>query len=150
MFGVLATLVGVVMFEVASAYVVFRAYPAWLAAAVGALAFPVGPLTWHLVGERRRRRKQAMAKTPAKATLTAGDRYWLRCIGVALLVIGPFVAVGKLDVARAVWKHGLWWWPAQHEPTTTHGGRPSSISSGISSGPTYAFVGARFCALQTR
>jgi hypothetical protein len=129
-FGVVATLVGAVGFVVASAYVVLRGQPHWLAAAVGALAFPVGPLAWHLLGERARRRKLAAAKTPSKSTLTAGDRYWLRFAAVALLVIGPMVAIGKLDVVRGVWRHGLWWWPTHHEPTTTHGGPLSAIGTG--------------------
>lgn len=129
-FGVVATLVGAVGFVVASAYLVLRGQPHWLAGAVGALAFPVGPLAWHLIGERARRRKLAAAKTPSKSTLTAGDRYWLRFAAVALLVIGPMVAIGKLDVVRGVWRHGLWWWPTHHEPTTTHGGPLSAIGTG--------------------
>lgn len=129
-FGLAALLVGALMFVVASAYLVFRGQPAWLAAIVGALAFPVLPVTWQLLGERARKRKQAAAKTPAKASLTASDRYWLRCVGVALLVIGPMIAIGKLDVARAVWRHGLWWLPTHYEPTTTHGGPLSQIGTG--------------------
>jgi hypothetical protein len=129
-FGVVATLVGAIGFVVASAYLVLRGQPHWLAAAVGALAFPVGPLAWHLIGERARRRKLAAAKTPSTSTLTAGDRYWLRFAAVALLVIGPMVAIGKLDVVRGVWRHGLWWWPTHHEPTTTHGGPLSAIGTG--------------------
>ncbi|HEY5922254.1 MAG TPA: hypothetical protein VIV11_11315 [Kofleriaceae bacterium] len=130
-FGVLATLVGAVMFEVASSYIVFRGLPLWLAAAVGVLAFPLGPVTWQLLGERSRKKKLAAAKTPPKTTLTAGDRYWLRCVGVALIVIGPMIAIGRFDVARAVWRNGLWWWPTSYEPTTTHGGPLSLIGAGM-------------------
>jgi hypothetical protein len=130
-FGVLATVVGGAMFIVASAYIVFRGYPPWLAAIVGGVAFPIGPLTWHLLGERARKKKQAAAKTPAKATLTAGDRYWLRCLTVALIVIGPMVAIGRLDVVRATWRKGLWFIPTHYEPTTTHGGPLSTIGSGV-------------------
>ncbi|HEX5058430.1 MAG TPA: hypothetical protein VFV99_03675 [Kofleriaceae bacterium] len=129
-FGLIATVVGAVLFEVASSYIVFRGYPRWLAAGVGAFAFPVGPLTWHLLAERKRKKKQADAKTPAKASLTAGDRYKLRFLVVALLVLGPMIAMGRFNVARAVWKKGLWWWPTSYEPTTSHGGPLSTIGTG--------------------
>jgi hypothetical protein len=129
-FGIAVVLCGLLMFLVASAYMVFRGYPHWLAAGVGALAFPVGPLSWHFLGERSRKKKAAAAKAPAKETLTAGDRYWLRCAAVALIVIGPMIAIGRFDVARATWRHGLWWFPTSYEPTTTHGGPLSTIGSG--------------------
>jgi hypothetical protein len=129
-FGISVTLVGVLMFTVASAYIVFRGWPHWLAVGVGALAFPVGPLTWQLLGERSRKKKLAAAKTPPKTTLTAGDRYWLRCVGVALLVLGPMIAIGRFDVARATWRHGLWWVPKHYEPSTTHGGPLQAIGTG--------------------
>jgi hypothetical protein len=134
-FGLTAVLVGAIAFTVASSYIVFRGFSPWLAAAVGVLAFPIGPLAWHLVGERSHARKLAaasiVAKAPPKTTLTAGDRYWLRFVGVALVVLGPMIAVGRFDVARAAWRHGLWWWPTSYEPTTTHGGPLSAIGSGI-------------------
>lgn len=130
-FGILATLVGVVMFVVASSYIVFRGWPHWAAATIGALAFPVGPLSWQLLGERARKKKLAAAKTPAKTTLTAGDRYWLRCVAVALVVLGPMIAIGRFDVARATWRHGLWFWPKSYEPTTSHGSPLSMIGSGV-------------------
>jgi hypothetical protein len=130
-FGAAATLVGVLMFVVASAYIVFRGWPHWLAAAIGALAFPIGPVTWQLIGERRRKKKLAAAKTPSKATLTAGDRYWLRCIAVALIVLGPMVAVGRFNVVRATFRHGLWFVPKHYEPSTTHGSPLSMIGSGV-------------------
>jgi hypothetical protein len=129
-FGLVATLVGALLFVVASAYLVFRGQPQWLAGVVGGLAFPVLPVTWHLLGERARRRKQAAAKTPSKSTLTGGDRYWLRFVAVAALALGPMIAIGKLDVARAAWRHGLWWLPTSYEPTTTHGGPLSMIGTG--------------------
>lgn len=130
-FGVLAALVGAVMFIVASAYIVFRGYPHWVAAIVGALAFPVGPLAWHLLGERSRKKKLAAAKKPPTSSLTAGDRYWLRTIGVALLVIGPMIGIGRFDVARATWRHGLWFVPTHYEPSTSHGGPMSMIGAGM-------------------
>ena len=129
-FGLLAAFVGALMFLVASAYMVFRGYPHWLAGIVGAIAFPVGPVTWHLLGERARKKKQASASGPAKASLTAGDRYWLRCVAVGLLVIGPMIAIGRFDIARATWRHGLWFWPESFEPSVTHGGPLSTIGSG--------------------
>lgn len=118
-FGILATVAGALLFEVASAYLVSRELPPWLAIAVGAFAFPVAPLTWHVLGERSRKKKQAAAKTPSTSTLTSGDRYWLRFFVVALVMLGPMVAIDKLDVARAAWRHGLWWWPTSSEPTTS-------------------------------
>jgi hypothetical protein len=130
-FGAAATLMGVLMFVVASSYIVFRGHPHWLAAVIGGLAFPIGPLTWQLLGERARKKKLAAAKTPAKTTLTAGDRYWLRCIAVALIVLGPMIAIGRFNVARATWRHGLWFWPTHYEPTTTHGSPLSLIGAGV-------------------
>lgn len=130
-FGVLAALVGAVMFIVASAYIVFRGYPHWLAGIVGALAFPVGPLAWHLFGERSRKKKLAAAKKPPTTSLTAGDRYWLRTLGVALLVLGPMIAIGRFDVARATWRNGLWFVPTHYEPSTSHGSPLSMIGAGV-------------------
>lgn len=129
-FGLVATLVGAAAFLIASAYLVFRHQPHWLAGAVGALAFPVLPVTWQLLGERKRRKRQAQEKKPSTSTLTAGDRYWMRFLAVLVLVLGPMIAIGKLDVLRATWKHGLWWVPKHYEPTTSHGGPLSLIGAG--------------------
>ena len=104
--------VGAIVFVVASAYVVSRDLPAWLAGAIGALAFPIGPIAWHVVGERGRRARLALEKKPPKSSLTAIDRLWLRVAGAAIVVIGPMIAVGGFDVARATWHHATWWVPS--------------------------------------
>ena len=82
-------------------------------------------------GPSKMAKKLAAAKTPPKTSLTTGDRYWMRCVAVALIVIGPMIALGRFDVARATWRHGLWWLPTHYEPTTTHGGPLSIIGSGV-------------------
>src|SRR5262249_58018916 len=119
------------MFVVASSFIVSRHWPQWLAAAVGAFAFPVAPVGWHIFSERRRRKTVAAAKTAPKAGLTAGDRFWLRMLMVALLVLRPMIAIGKFGVARAVWHHALWWWPTSYEPAMAHGSALSLIGSGV-------------------
>lgn len=95
----------------ASAYLVSRDQPKWLAAAVGALAFPVLPVLWHVLGERRRRQRLANDKTPPKTTLAPGDRYLLRAFVVAAVVLGPMFAIGKFAVVRAAWDYKLWFLP---------------------------------------
>jgi hypothetical protein len=114
---------GAVLFVVASAYVVSRDQPAWFAAAIGALAFPIGPVAWHVVGERKRKARLAAAKKQPKSSLSAIDRYWLRAVAAAVVVIGPMIALGGFDVARATWNHGLWWVPS--------GGSSSSSSNAV-------------------
>jgi hypothetical protein len=130
-FGVGATLAGLLMFVVASSFIVARGYPHWLAAAVGAFAFPVAPVAWHVFGERARRKKVAAAKIPPKASLSGGDRFVLRLVVVAVVVLGPIIAIGKLGVVRAVWHHGLWFWPTSYEPSVAHGSALSLIGSGL-------------------
>lgn len=116
----LLAIAGVVIFLVASAYVIERGQPKWAAATVGALAFPILPAVWHVVGERKRRARIARASEGAKPdkqsaakpdVLSAADRFVLRVVGSALLVIGPMLAVGRLDVVRAAWHHRGWFIP---------------------------------------
>ena len=111
LFGVTVAITGALMFIVASAYLVARGWPTWLAGAIGAAAFPVLPVAWHVVGERRRTARRAAAKVPPKSSLTGAERFQLRLVAVVVLVIGPMVAVGRLDVVRAAWHHGLWFVP---------------------------------------
>lgn len=111
LFGVGLLVFGLAVSWIASAYLVARDQPKWLAAGVGALAFPVLPVVWHVIGERRRRKRLAEAKTPPKTTLAPGDRYLLRAFGVALLVLGPMFAIGKLGVMRGAWDNKLWFLP---------------------------------------
>lgn len=130
-FGVLAVLAGLAMFMVASSYIVARGLPHWLAAIVGAFAFPVAPVGWHIWSERRRRKKVSVAKSAPKATLTGADRYWLRTLAVAIVVLGPMIAIGKFGVVRAVVKHGLWFWPESSKPGP---GSLTAIGSGTQRG----------------
>ncbi len=102
---------GLAVFLFASAYLVSHDQPKWLAAAVGALAFPVLPVLWHVVGERRRRQRLAGDKVPRKSTLAPGDRYLLRAFVVAAAVLGPMFVIGKLSVVRAAWDYKLWFLP---------------------------------------
>jgi hypothetical protein len=107
--GVLVT--GVAVFVVASAYIASRELPGWLAGAIGAFAFPLGPIAWHGFAEHRRRARLAAAKKLTTTTLTAVDRLWLRVVAMAIVVIGPMIALGGFDVARAAWHHATWWVP---------------------------------------
>lgn len=99
---------GAVVFMLASSYLIERGQPVWLAATVGGLAFPGLPVLWHALGERRRR---ARAAGRTSASLDPGDRYVLRAIVVAAVVLAPMFAVGRLAVFRAAWDHRLWFWP---------------------------------------
>jgi hypothetical protein len=109
--GLAVTLAGAGLFELASSYVVDHDYNKIAAAIVGAFAFPVAPLGWHLLGERRRKKRMAAAKTPVKSSLTGADRYWFRFIVVALAVLGPMFATSGFKVLGAVGRHGAWFVP---------------------------------------
>lgn len=111
MFGIGVALFGALTFLAASAFVVSRDQPKWLAAIVGALAFPVLPAVWHVLGERKRKHRIADAKTPPKSTLASTDRYLLRAIAVVLVVIGPMVAIGGFGFVRGVWTNKGWFIP---------------------------------------
>ncbi|HEU0033117.1 MAG TPA: hypothetical protein VFQ53_20935 [Kofleriaceae bacterium] len=124
-FGIGAFVFGALTFLVASSYIVSRELPLWLAAIVGALAFPMLPVTWQLIGERRRRTRLAAAKTPSKSTLTPGDRYVMRAVVVAAVALVPMFAIGRFGVIRAVWKHGTWFWPASTGSYSEAGGTTS-------------------------
>lgn len=110
-FGLGLVVFGLAVFLFASAYLVSRDQPKWLAAAVGALAFPVLPVLWHVVGERRRRQRHANDKAPPKTTLAPGDRYLLRAVVVAAAVLAPMFVIGKFAVVRAAWDYKLWFVP---------------------------------------
>ena len=110
-FGIGLVVFGLLVFLVASAYLVSRDQPKWLAAAVGALAFPVLPVVWHVLGERRRRIRFSAEKTPPKTTLAPGDRYLLRAIVVAAAVLAPMFVIGRFDVLRGAWDNKLWFLP---------------------------------------
>jgi hypothetical protein len=110
-FGGSLALFGAALFVTASAYVIDHGNAKWLAAAVGGFAFPLAPVGWHLIGERRRRARVAAAKTPPKTTLTGFDRFWMRFVVVALVVLGPMFATSRFGVFGSVWRHALWFWP---------------------------------------
>jgi hypothetical protein len=110
-FGIGIVVFGVAVFMLASAYLIERDLPKWLAAAVGALAFPVLPVGWHVIGERRRRQRLAAAKTQPKTTLAPGDRYLMRAVAVAILALAPMFVVGRFAVVRAAWNHKTWFIP---------------------------------------
>jgi hypothetical protein len=109
--GLVVAVLGAALFWIASAYVIDHEHGKILATVVGAFAFPVAPIAWHLFAERRRRARVAAAKTPPKSTLTGIDRYWMRFVVVALAVLGPMFAVSKFTVLGAVWRHPLWFIP---------------------------------------
>ena len=111
-FGVLLTILGAATFLVVAAFALDHVSSTIFAAIVGGLAFPVLPVVWHIVGERRRTQRRAVMKAPPKTSLTGGDRFWMRFAAVVLVVIGPMVAIGRGGVVRAVWRHGLWFIPA--------------------------------------
>jgi hypothetical protein len=116
---VVIAIVGVAAMLVPSAYAAHHGLPHWAAAAIALVAFPVLPLAWHLVGERRRRRRGA-----AKRGLTGTDRFVLRAIAVALVAIAPLVALAPGGVWRALRHDGLWWldWsgPSTGSPVRDH------------------------------
>ena len=113
-FGIGLVVFGFAVFMLASAYLVARDQPKWLAAAVGALGFPVVPVLWHILGERRRRARLSTEKTPPKTTLAAGDRYLLRAFVVAAAVLAPMFVIGRFAVIRAAWDHKTWFIPDPH------------------------------------
>jgi len=109
--GLAVTLAGAGLFEFASSYVVDHDYNKIAAAIVGGVAFPIAPVAWHAIGERRRKKRLAAAKTPVKSSLTGVDRYWFRFIVVALAVLGPMFATSGFKVLGAVGRHGAWFVP---------------------------------------
>lgn len=119
-FVVAATVIGLSASLLASGYLVHRGQPHGLAGAVGALVFPVLPVAWHVFGERRRRQRRAAQEAPAKALLSAGDRYVLRSAAVLLVVLGPMFYVDQLDVVRGAWRHRTWFLPAPTAAEVQH------------------------------
>ena len=116
-FGVLFLVLGAVLFIVVSAFVIDHHYPPILAAIAGGLAFPIAPALWHVLGERGRTRQLAAVKpvkgapVPKPSTLTGFDRYWLRFVGVSIVVLAPMFIVARGGVFRAAIHHALWFVP---------------------------------------
>lgn len=111
--GVIAA--GLVLFLVPSAWLYARGVPYVLCWLGGALAFPLVPVGWHVWAERKRA-KAAAAPTkgparPATSTLTAGDRFTMRLVLVAALVLGPLLFLRFGQTWRAVRDHAAWMIP---------------------------------------
>src|SRR5262245_49143049 len=77
------------LFLVPSAFLVHKHQSRWLALGVGLAAFPVVPVLWHLLAERRRKR------AGAKGALTTGDRLVFRLVAVGLVAIGPLLVFAR-------------------------------------------------------
>ena len=110
-FGMSMVLAGLLLVVVASAYVVDRGWGKIAAAVIGLAAWPVAPVAWHAFGERRRAKRLAAAKVPAKSALTGFDRYWMRFVVIAIAVLAPMFYASGRGVFGAVGRHGLWFWP---------------------------------------
>lgn len=111
--GVIAA--GVVLFLLPSAWMYSRGLPyvvCWLG---GVLAFPLLPVGWHLWAERKRAKVAAApTKVPVKSTsspITAGDRFTMRLIAVAILALGPLLFFRFGQTLRAVRDHAAWFIP---------------------------------------
>src|SRR5687767_5755071 len=77
------------LFLVPSAYLVHKGQSRWLALAAGLVAFPLVPVLWHLLAERRRKRNGG------KSTLTSGDRFVMRLVAVGLVAILPLLLFAR-------------------------------------------------------
>ncbi len=90
------------LFLVPSAWLVHRGMPRWLALAAGLTAFPLAPVVWHLVAERRR------ARAAVKSSLTSRDRFLLRLVAVALVAVVPLVVFARGQTWTALKEHSTW------------------------------------------
>ena len=138
---------GVAVFLVASGYLIERGQPVWLAAVVGGLAFPGLPVVWQIVGELRRRARAA--KRVSSASLDPGDRYVLRAVVIAAVVLSPMFAVGRLAVLRAAWDHRMWFLPGGSRDTYLRRG-PLLARVPDDAEAVVLVVGDRIRALDTR
>ena len=91
------------LFLLPSAWLIDHGQSGWLALAVGLLAFPVVPLAWHFLAERRRARAEGK-----KSSLTRGDRFVGRLIAVALVALGPLLVFTPGGTWGAVKRHPAW------------------------------------------
>lgn len=108
--GVLGLLVVCALrFDAPSAYAIAAHEPRWLAWVVGALAFPVVPLVWNVLAERKR---TVDPKKPAKTTRY--ERIWMRTAFVAVVVLGALFGIQRGKAWRALRHHALWFLP--HTP----------------------------------
>jgi hypothetical protein len=118
---------GIVLFIVPSAWLYARGVPWGLCALGGALAFPLLPVGWHLWAERKSAKAAAVVPTkgPAKpktSALTAGDRFTMRLVVVAVVALGPLLFFRFGQTLRSVRDHGAWFIPkAPPAPRTFKG-----------------------------
>jgi len=115
-FGLLVAVLGIALFVVATAYAVDHGTRRWGVIPFGVFVFPVAPVLWHFIGERRRRAKLAAAKTPSKSTLTGYDRYWMRFAFIAFVTIGPMILHSHFGVFGSVYREAFWFWPKSTGP----------------------------------
>jgi hypothetical protein len=126
--GILLAVVGVAMFELVGAWLFARGLPWWASLTLALVVFPLAPVAWHLLAERKRRRGVASAVAgkpmvkPKAGTLTGGDRYTLRLMAVALVTMGPLLFFRGGQVWRSFKAHPGWFVPASAPgPRTFHG-----------------------------
>ena len=110
--------VGAVLFEVPGAWLFAHGAPWWAALAAALVVFPVGVVAWQVLGERKRRRRVAVATAAAKpglkpkaSTLTGGDRFVMRLVAVAVIALGPLLFLRGGQAWRAVKDHPCWFVP---------------------------------------
>jgi hypothetical protein len=91
------------LFLVPSAWLIDHGQSRWMALAAGLLAFPVVPLAWHFLAERRRARAEGK-----KSSLTRGDRFVVKLIAVAVVVLAPLLVFSPGGTWGAVKRHPTW------------------------------------------
>lgn len=112
--GLLVLFAGFIVFDLASACAIARGAPFYVALAIGALACPILPLVWHVLGERKRKRKRAAMKKPPTASTTALVRLLLRAGTVGVAVIG--ILVGLMQGSWDAFRHHALWFVPRAEP----------------------------------
>ena len=93
----------IAMFEVPSSILVTRGYSPWLALGVGVAAFPVVPLVWHVIAERKRR--------AVGSGTTGWSRLVYRTLAVAAMAFAIVVVTARGSVRDAMRDHLLWFLP---------------------------------------
>ena len=121
-FVLMVVAAGLILVVVPTAWLHARGLPWWLCALAGALIFPIAPLGWHLLRERRAR------ADGAKRTLTGSDRLVLRMIAIAVVVLGPLLVLRPGQTWRAVRDHGTWFIPRSPPPPRPVGGDPRLLA----------------------
>lgn len=86
---------------VASSLAAFANKATWLPVASGALLFPVGPLVWDLVAERRRAKGR-------RRILTFSDRLVLRTLALAAVFLGALFLIAPERAFVALSARGDW------------------------------------------